>query len=242
MLSARISHRSTSSSAPTHKALREAPRAHGQAVRAQGPRFAAALPAACAGAIAMFAFLPGCSTLSPPFDKMKDSQMTIYRLQNFEPPVAAAAQPTATGLQLPAQIQQWISAGASLLPPGLLPPGLLPGSAPAPAPAAADAPRFHGFRILEWQPVSDSGVKGDIVDLFGHSSNFQNAATPCMYAEFGFALAQPTLSPAPADILVSLSCEQTQAFNFNWPYGQTGITPDASKKIASIAQRVFQGH
>jgi hypothetical protein len=184
----------------------------------------------------------GCSTLSPPFDKMKDSQMTVYRLQNFEPPQVTPAQSAAGALQLPPQIQQWIQAGASLLPPGLLPPGLLPGSAPAAAPATPDAPRFHGFRILEWQPVSDGGVKGDLADLFGHSSNFQNAASACMFAEFGFAIAQPSAPATPADILVSLSCEQTQAFNFTWPYAQTGITPDASKKIASIAQRVFQGH
>lgn len=187
----------------------------------------------------------GCSSLSPPFDKMKDSQMTVYRLQNFEPP--AQTQAAAPGaLQLPPQIQQWITAGASLLPPGLLPPGLLPGSAPPPA--APDANRFHNFRILAWQPVNDSGTKGDITDLFGHQSNFQNATSNCMFAEFGFAIAQPASAPtapggAPAvdDILVSLSCEQAQAFNFAWPYPQTGLTPDASKKVAAIAQNVFQG-
>ncbi len=184
--------------------------------------------------------MTGCSTLSPPFDKMKDSQMTIYRLQNVEPPPAQA--PAASGFQLPPQVQQWVQAGASLLPPGLLPPGLLPGST-APAPAAApDAVPFHGFRIIEWQPVNDPSVKNDIVETFGHSSNFQQATTSCMFAEFGFSIAQPAVSPVPADILVSLSCEQTQAFNFNWPYGQTGITPDTTKKIVAIAQRVFQGH
>ncbi len=181
----------------------------------------------------------GCSTLSPPFDKMKDSQMTVYRLQNFEPPAQAQAQPSVAGFQIPAQIQQWIQAGASLLPPGLLPPGLIPGTAAA-APAAADTPRFHGFRILAWQPVNDSGTKGDIVDLLGHQSNFQAPTSTCMYAEFGFAIAQPD-GPTPADVLASLSCEQVQAFNFTWPYPQTGITPDSSKKIAAIAQKVFQG-
>jgi hypothetical protein len=180
----------------------------------------------------------GCASLSPPFNGMKDSQMTVYRLQNFEPPPAAAAAPTG-GLQLPPQIQQWITAGASLLPPGLLPPGLIPGTAPA-APPAPDAQRFHGFRILEWQPVNDPSVKSDVVDLFGHGSNFQNTPPSCMFAEFGFAIAQAN-APTPADVLVSLSCEQVQAFNFPWPYTQTGLTPDSSKKVASIAQRVFQG-
>jgi hypothetical protein len=191
-------------------------------------------------ASAAFLSTLGCASLSPPFDKMKDSQMTVYRLQNFEPPPPAQAAPAAAGsLQLPPQIQQWITAGASLLPPGLLPPGLLPGTAPQQA-SPADAPRFHGFRILDYRQVTDTGIKGDIVDLFGHGSNFQSAPASCMYAEFGYAIAQPS-APTPADILVSLSCEQVQTFNFAWPYPQTGITPDSSKKLGSIAQRVFQG-
>jgi hypothetical protein len=170
---------------------------------------------------------------------MKDSQMTVYRLQTVEPPPAAQAAPATGGLQLPPQIQQWITAGASLLPQGLLPPGLLPGTAPA-APPEADAPRFHNFRILEWQPVNDASVKSDIIDLFGHSSNFQTPSSNCVFAEFGFAMAQPPPNP-PADVLVSLSCAQAQEFNFAWPYPQRGLTPDAEKKVASIAQRIFQG-
>ena len=191
-----------------------------------------------ATAVAALAASTGCSSLSPPFNGMKDAQMTVYRLQNFEPPAPAAA--TVPGaMQLPPQIQQWITAGASLLPPGLLPPGLLPGTAPA-APAAPDAQRFHGFRILEWQPINDASAKGDVTDLFGHGSNFQNSPPSCMYAEFGFAMAQPG-APAPADVLVSLSCEQVQAFNFQWPYAQTGVTPGASQKVGKIIQEVFQG-
>lgn len=190
-------------------------------------------------ACAIAAFSTGCASLSPPFDKMKDSQMTVYRLQNFEPPAQAQAAAAPTGLQLPPQIQQWITAGASLLPQGLLPPGLLPGTSPQAAPTP-DAPRFHGFRILDYRQVSDAGIKGDIVDLFGHGSNFQSSPATCMYAEFGYAIAQPNAA-MPADILVSLSCEQVQSYNFAWPYPQTGITPDSSKKFGTIAQRVFQG-
>jgi hypothetical protein len=188
-------------------------------------------------AAALLGAAAGCASVSPPFNTMKDQQMTVYRLQNFEPPPAAAAAP-AGGLQLPPQIQQWITGAAQLLPPGLLPPGLIPGN-PAAAPAAPDAQRFHNFRILEWQPVNDPSIKSDIIDLFGHASNFQNTPPSCLYAEFGFALGQPNAPPA--DILVSLSCEQVQAFNFPWPYTQTGVTPDSQKKFASIASRVFQG-
>jgi hypothetical protein len=169
---------------------------------------------------------------------MKDSQMTVYRLQNFEPaPAPQAAAPG--GLQLPPQIQQWIQAGASLLPPGLLPPGLIPGAAP-PVPAATNAPQFHNFRILDYQQVTDASIKGDILDAFGHQSNFQNPTQSCMYAELGFAIQQPN-NPTPADILVSLSCQQVQAFNFAWPYQQTGLTSDTDKKFSDIVKRVFQG-
>jgi hypothetical protein len=173
---------------------------------------------------------------------MKDSaatQMTVYRLQNFEPPAAAPQAAAPGGLQLPPQIQQWIQAGASLLPPGLLPPGLLPGSAPPP-PAAANAPRFHNFRILDYQQVTDTSVRNDVLDTFGRQSNFQNPTQSCGYYELGFAISQPN-SPTPADILVSFSCQQVQAFNFAWPYQQTGLTSDTEKKFSDIVKRVFQG-
>jgi hypothetical protein len=188
----------------------------------------------------------GCSSLSAPFDQMKGSQMTLYRLQNFSPPAAQAATPAMGGFALPPQIQQWISAGASLLPPGLLPPGLLPGSA-APPPAAANTQRFppemgaQGFPIIAWQPITDTSVSGQVIDTLGHQSNFMQPPSNCMYAELGISIAQPN-NPTPANILVSLSCQQVQAFNIQWPYPQTGLTPDAEKKFVTIAQQVFAGH
>ncbi|MGD0677416.1 MAG: hypothetical protein ABSC94_18505 [Polyangiaceae bacterium] len=191
-----------------------------------------------AGAV-VFAMSSGCSTLSPPFDKMKDQPMTVYRLQNYEPPAPTQIPSTTGGFQLPPQIQQWIQAGASLLPPGLLPPGLLPGTAPPGPTPGADVQRFHNFRILDYQPVTDASIDHDIVDVFGHAANFETATSNCLFAEFGFAMAQPN-GPT-ADVLVSLSCEQVAAFNITWPYARTGLTPEGSKKVASIAQRVFQG-
>ncbi len=184
----------------------------------------------------------GCSSLAAPFNGMKDAraQMTVYRLQNFEPPAAPAQTAAAGGFQLPPQIQQWIQAGASLLPPGLLPPGLIPGSAAPVAPAATNAPRFHNFRILDYQQVADDSVRNDVLDAFGHQGNFQNPTQSCMYAELGFAIQQPN-NPTPADILVSLSCQQVAAYNFAWPYQQTGLTSDTDKKFSDIVKKVFQG-
>jgi hypothetical protein len=187
----------------------------------------------------------GCASLSPPFDQMKSSQITLYRLQNFSPPATAASAPAA-GFGLPPQIQQWITAGASLLPPGLLPPGLIPGSTPAPA-TTANTQRFppemgaNGFPIIAWQPVTDPNVAGQIIDTLGHQSNFGAPPQNCMYAELGISIAQPN-SPTPANILVSLSCQTVQAFNITWPYPQTGLTPDAEKKFVAITQQVFAGH
>src|SRR4051812_22858141 len=92
-----------------------------------------AVRAALAGSALFFA--AGCgSTLAQPFDQAKaaNAQITIYRLQNYEPPPPAPGA-TNTPFVLPPQLQQWVTAGASLLPPGLLPPGLSPGSAPPPA-------------------------------------------------------------------------------------------------------------
>jgi len=198
-------------------------------------------------AVVVLGATTGCQTVSPPFDQMKGAQMTVYRLQNYVPPATPAPAAGATplgGIQLPPQIQQWISAGASLIPPGLLPPGLLPGSAPPPT--VPDSQRFppnmgaQGFPILAFQQVTDASVASDILDTLGHSSNFQQPTQSCMYAELGIAIAQQG-NPQPADFLVSLSCQQIQSFNMQWPYATTGLTESSEKKFASIVQRVFGG-
>src|SRR6185312_2387167 len=160
-----------------------------------------ALVAAACG-VCLFA-LEGCaSSLAQPFDSMKNAPITIYRLQNFEPPPQQA--PTAQ-FQLPPEIQQWVQAGAALLPPGLLPPGLIPGGQPAQA--QPQAMRFHNFLVLGMQPVNDSKQHDELLDILGHSSNFVAQHDNCMYAEFGISIAQMNGAP-PDDVLVSLSCDQ----------------------------------
>lgn len=189
------------------------------------------------------------SSLSQPFANLKNQPITIYRLQNFEPPAAQAAQAPGA-VQVPPQIQQWLSAGAALLPPGLIPPGLLPGAAPAPTPDQ-NVPRFYGFRILGSTAVTDAKQREEILELFGKDGNFDLPKQSCMYAEFGFQIGQPPppgapmgtpSSSAPADILVSLSCDQVQMHNYGWPYGtKTGLTDDTSKRIIAIVQKAFGG-
>ncbi|MGH7285401.1 MAG: hypothetical protein ACRELY_28090, partial [Polyangiaceae bacterium] len=71
-------------------------------------------------------FMTGCgSSLAQPFASMQQAPITVFRLQNFVPPQQTAAAAAPVGITLPPQIQSWITAGASMLPPGLLPPGLI---------------------------------------------------------------------------------------------------------------------
>jgi hypothetical protein len=200
------------------------------------------LLACLASAVTTLGAATGCSTLSPPFDQMKDAQMTVYRLQNYVPPAAPQAAPSLGGMPIPAQIQQWITAGASLIPPGLLPPGLLPGTTAAPL--QSDTPRFpagpQGFPILGYQQVSDPSLANEILETLGHATNYQPPTQSCMYAELGIAIA-PAANPQPADFLVSLSCQQIQASGITWPYQNTGLDEMGEKKFASILQRAFGG-
>lgn len=182
----------------------------------------------------------GCgASLAQPFDQLKAAKVNVvvYRLQNFEPP--AAATPAAGPSVLPPQLQQWVQAGASLLPPGLLPPGLLPGTAAPAATASASTARFHNFRILGWMQLADDKTKDEVYDIFGKEKNFEAPKAQCMYAEFGFSFQ----GQGPQnDVLVSLSCNQVQSFNFSWPYAsKTGLGGDTSKRIIAVAQKSFGG-
>lgn len=192
----------------------------------------------------------GCaSALSQPFEQLKTQPITIYRLQNYEPPAAAAA-PGLPGFTLPPQVQQWMSGAAALLPPNLLPPGLIPGTTPA----AANEARFHNFRILGQMVVQDQKQRDEILDLMGHEKNFDvpRQSCPQIYAEFGlsfgtaqggtFPAATPQASGVSADVLISLSCNSVQLLNYGWPYGtKTGLTDDSTKRIYEIVKKAFGG-
>ena len=182
-------------------------------------------------------FAQGCgSSLAQPFDQMKSAPITVYRLQNFEPPAQAAASTATSQFQLPPQIQQWVTAGAAMLPPGLIPPGLIPGAPAAPVAQAQDI-RFHGFRVLGWKPIPDAKTHDEVLDILGHESNFVAQHDGCMYAEFGFSIQQNAAQPA--DILVSLSCNQAQSVGINWPYAKNGISGDTAKRVVAVVQSTF---
>ena len=113
----------------------------------------------CLGAAALSL---GCAGKpAAPFDTLKTSNLTAYRLQNNEPPSLIAAAPGAAPGALPIipgidpnALAAGVAALQKLIPPGLQIPGLaLPGAAPGVLPAADTTPRFQTFRILAQQQV-----------------------------------------------------------------------------------------
>lgn len=193
--------------------------------------------------VALVGVVGGCaSNPVAPFDSFKGAPTTAYRLQNYEPPPQVAATPTPPGQipGLPPEIQKWVQAGASMLPPGLLPPGLIPGvGAPAPAPVDT-TPRFHNFRVLGMPTnVMDPKLRDELIDIFGFEKHFDDNHGACLYAEFGFSFAR--IGQPPADVLVSLSCNQVQGQNFMWPHRSTGLTPDTAARISKVSQQIFGG-
>lgn len=196
------------------------------------------------GAIALGLLGAGCASQpAAPFDTLKTAEVTAFRLQNYQPPPPSpgAAAPSGAGL-IPAQIQQWVQAGATglqqLLPPGLVPPGLLRGVRPTAPPAAQNAPRFEGFRILSQIQVIDPDLKQKLADIFGHESNFDNNHANCMYAEMGLSFVNgPGMRPN--DLLISFSCNQVQARTFPWPFPETGMKPDTVRDLASVVNKLW---
>jgi hypothetical protein len=193
----------------------------------------------------------GCASApAAPFDSLKTANATAFRLQNFEPPAAPAAAPAAPGAAapipgVPPEIMSWIQQGAQglqqLIPPGILP--ALPGAVPAPAaPAAAQVPRFHGFRILGQTPVTDQDLREELGELLGDADSFDNKYARCapgvIYPEMGLSFAVgPTAQPS--DILISFSCSQIVSRSFAWPHPATGLKPDTVSKLTEAVQKLW---
>ena len=114
-------------------------------------------------------------------------------------------------------------------------------TASAPAAAADNAQRFHGFRVLGWMALNDPRQHDEVLDILGHEQNFVPQHSTCMFAEFGVSIAQPNGQPA-ADYLISLSCNQVQSASPPpWPYPESGIPPETAKRVVAVVQRTFGG-
>jgi len=196
----------------------------------------------------------GCASHpAAPFDTLKSSNVTAFRLQNFEPPApppGAAAPAPQQGMipGLPPEItqfaQQALPALQQFLPPGLLPPGMMPGATAAapPPPPPPDAPRFPmsqpNFRILNQTQVLDPDLKEELGKLLGDEDNFQSGHANCMYAEFGLSFTAATGGPL-NDMLISFSCNQVESRTFAWPHPNRGLKPDTVKRLAALTQKIW---
>lgn len=211
------------------------------------------LLACCLGAVALSV---GCAGKpAAPFDTLKTSNLTAYRLQNNDPspvaatpaPGAAAGTPTIPGLD--PNLQNSITAGVQalqkLIPPGLQIPGLaLPGAAAVPGitPVADTTPRFQTFRILAQQQVLDNDLKENLGKLLGDKDNFDNTYARCapnvFFPEFGLSFATAPGAQS-NDLLVSLACNQVVSRTFSWPYPSTGMKKDTVADLSEILTKIF---
>ncbi len=174
--------------------------------------------------------------------------MVVYRLQNFEPPAQAALPaPTQPGAALipglPPEIQTWVQQGmqgmCALQIPGLPPvPGCGAQAGAAVPTAPVDAPRFEGARILAQAQVMDPKIREQIVNIMGFDDNYGPKKSPCMYPELGISFMGQN---PPANVLVSFSCNQIQARNFQWPHADSGLKDDTVVKFKNIVQQLFGG-
>ena len=207
----------------------------------------------------MLAFCLGTAALSvgcagkpaAPFDALKTSNLTAYRLQNNEPPAPVAALPGTPGAPtipgLSPDLQNSITAGVQalqkLIPPGIQIPGLpLPGAPAGAAPVADTTPRFQGYRIMSQQQVLDAELKEELGKLLGDKDNFDNATARCpqnlFLAEFGLSFAGAPGAPG-NDVLVSFSCNQVVSRSFSWPHPATGMKADTVGDLSEILVKVF---
>jgi hypothetical protein len=205
----------------------------------------ATLPLVALGALSLLGGLGCASTPAAPFNQMAQSQVTAFRLQNFEPPAAAttAAAPTLPGglpFPVPAEIQNWMGAGAAGLGLGqLFPPGLIPGLGGAtPAqPVATNAPRFQGFRIISQSQITDEDSRKELAKILGDADNFDNSGSTNMFPELGLSFAP--MGSQPNDLLVSFSCNNVDAKTFAWPHPNRGLKADTQKKLAVVIKKIF---
>jgi hypothetical protein len=207
-------------------------------------------PASWLLAVSALSSMACASAPAAPFDSLKSSNATAYRLQNFEPPptVPGAAAPAPGGAipGVPPEIMNWIQQGAQgltqLIPPGLLPPGLVPGAPGAAPPAAAAAPRFHGFRILAQTQVIDPDLREKLGEILGDESSYDNQFARCapgtIYPEMGLSFSGGVGGQA-NDLLISFSCSQVVSRSFAWPHPATGMKPETVGSLTEVVQKLW---
>lgn len=200
------------------------------------------------GLMVVLPLAAGCASRTAPFNEMDQAQITVLRLQGQE--VQQQPQPAATNPTLipgmPADLQalgQQAAAAINQAVPGLIPPNLLPGATQPTQPAQPPAPRFKNFVILAQMPLTDEGVKNEILDIFGSEKSFQADRGNCFFPGMGISMQrapQQNQAPQPpVDLLISLSCNQAMGDGFRWPYPVNGFTPDTHQRLTKVFEKLW---
>ena len=188
-----------------------------------------------------FALLPllaGCAARSAPFDQMDRAQMTVLRLSH---PPAAAATPMGgliPNLPIPPQVQQMgqqVLQGVQNALPGLIPNLPIPGMPQAQQ--QPQLPTFKGFAIVAQAPLVDGSLREELLDLFGHESNFSNQVQNCFAPGMAFVMQRPNAPEV--DLMISLSCNQVKIDGAPWPHPVNGFTPDTRNQLSQIYQKLW---
>ena len=182
----------------------------------------------------------GCARTAP-FDQMDKAQITVLRLTA---PAPSPLQPGGGLIPaipgLPAEIgqlgQQAIQGLGGMIPQGMLPPGLIPGGA---APGQPSAQQFKGFTIAQQMPLSDEGMRDELLDVFGHESNFSAQRGSCFTPGLGIVMQRPNAPEV--DLLVSFTCNQVMMDGARWPYQVNGLTGESRDHLAKIYERLGWG-
>lgn len=163
--------------------------------------------------------------------------MTVLRLSQPQPQQAAGIPgvPGIPGLPIP---QEWQQAGQQVLQgmggmiPGLG--GMIPGQQPQQQPAAQ---QFKGYTVGGAMPLADDRLKDEIIDVFGHESNFNANRGNCFTPGMGVVLQRPNAPPV--ELLVSFTCNQAMMDGARWPYQVNGFTPEARDRLSKVYEKLF---
>jgi hypothetical protein len=193
-----------------------------------------------AGLLALIPLAIGCAARSAPFDQMDRAQITVLRLSQPppqpQPGAGVPGLPGLPGLPIPPQAMQ---AGQQILQ-GLQNalPGVIPNIPGMPQPQAQQQlPQFKGFGIVGQMPVSDAGLRDELLDIFGHEGNFAGQPQPCFSPGMGVVFSRP--NGPEVDLLVSLSCNQVKMDGDRWPHPGNAFTPETRDHLAKIYEKLW---
>jgi hypothetical protein len=189
----------------------------------------------------------GCASRTAPFNDLDKAQVTIMKLQQYQPPQQPAqpAQPAIPAIPgIPPELQQLgqqvLQQVGPLLPPGVLPPGTIPGQQPAQPQPQAPPPRLYQNQwvIAQEVPLMDDAMREQLLDLFGDEGSFNAQRGNCFTPGMAVSFRSPT-KPEPVDVVLSFSCNQAVGYGFTWPYNVAGFTPETHAALSDIYQRIF---